>query len=146
MRRGWKSETESCLDDDGCCCPPSPYRFLFLLQRAVETAGEVRAFGAELLAAFEKGDAEFLAAMRAAHERQLLGLTEELRRLEFRDADWQVQALKKSEAGGAGAPPVLRGPDRQRLDPERAGVPEPDRGVDDHARRRQQLSKPSGRS
>jgi hypothetical protein len=97
VRRGWKSETESCLDDDGCCCPPSPYRFQFLLQRAVETAGEVRAFGAELLAAFEKGDAEFLAAMRAAHERQLMGLTEELRRLEFRDADWQVQALQKTK-------------------------------------------------
>jgi hypothetical protein len=98
-RRGWKSEFESCLDHDGCCCPPSPYRFQFLLQRAVETAGEVRAFGGELLAAFEKGDAEFLAAMRAAHERQLLGLTEELRRLEFRDADWQVQALQKTKQG-----------------------------------------------
>ena len=97
VRRGWKSEAESCLDHDGCCCPPSPYRFQFLLQRAAETAGEVSAFGAELLAAFEKGDAEFLAAMRAGHERQLLGLTEELRRLEFRDADWQVQALKKTK-------------------------------------------------
>ncbi len=97
VRRGWKTAAASCLDDDGFCCPPSPYRFPFLIQRAVETAGEVRAFGAELLAALEKGDAEFLAAMRAAHERQLLNLTEEIRRIEFREADWQVQALQKTK-------------------------------------------------
>lgn len=97
VRRGWQTAAANCLDDDGCCCPPSPYRFPFLIQRALETAGEVRAFGAELLAAFEKGDAEFLAAMRAAHERQLLNLTEEIRRMEFREADWQVQALKKTK-------------------------------------------------
>jgi hypothetical protein len=97
VRRGWKTAVANCLDDDGCCCPPSPYRFPFLIQRAVETAGEVRAFGAEVLAAFEKGDAEFLAALRAAHERQLLDLTEEIRRMEFREADWQVQALQKTK-------------------------------------------------
>ncbi|WP_373509400.1 neuraminidase-like domain-containing protein [Thiocapsa sp.] len=96
-RRGWETPVENCLDDDSCCCPASPYRFPFLIQRAMETAGEVRAFGAELLAAFEKGDAEFLAAMRAAHERQLLNLTEEIRRAEFREADWQVQALQKTK-------------------------------------------------
>jgi hypothetical protein len=97
VRRGWKTAESICLDDDGCCCPPSPYRFTFLLQRALETAGEVRAFGAALLAAFEKGDAEFLAAMRTTHERQLINLTEEIRRMEFREADWQVQALLKSK-------------------------------------------------
>jgi hypothetical protein len=96
VRRGWRTAA-GCVDDDGCCCPPSPYRFQFLLQRALETAGEVRALGADLLAAFEKGDAEFLAAMRARHERQLLNLTEEIRRMEFRDADWQVQALQKTK-------------------------------------------------
>lgn len=99
VRRGWKTAAANCLDDDGCCCPPSPYRFPFLIQRAVETANEVRTFGAELQAAFEKGDAEFLAAMRAAHERQLLNLTEEIRRMEFREADWQVQALQKTKQG-----------------------------------------------
>lgn len=57
----------------------------------------MRTFGAELLAAFEKGDAEFLAAMRARHERQLQNLTEDIRRMEFREADWQVQALQKSK-------------------------------------------------
>ena len=97
VRQGWRTAAENCLDDDGCCCPPSPYRFPFLIQRALETAGEVRTFGAEILAAIEKGDAESLAAMRTAHERQLLNLTEEIRRLEFREADWQVQALQKTK-------------------------------------------------
>jgi len=97
VRRGWKTAAAHCLDDDGCCCPPSPYRFPFLIERAIETANEVRGFGGELLAAIEKGDAEFLAAMRAAHERQMLNLTEEIRRLEFREADWQVQALQKTK-------------------------------------------------
>ncbi len=31
------------------------------------------------------------------HERQLLNLTEEIRRMEFREADWQVQALQKTK-------------------------------------------------
>jgi hypothetical protein len=97
VRRGWRAAAENCVDDDGCCCPPSPYRFQFLLQRALETASEVRALGSELLAAIEKGDAEFLAATRARHERQLQNLTEEIRRMEFREADWQVQALQKSK-------------------------------------------------
>jgi hypothetical protein len=99
VREGWKEVSPQCLDDDGCCCPPSPYRFTFLVQRALECAGEVRTFGAALLAAFEKGDAEFMAAMRAGHERQVLNLTEELRRFEFREADWQVQALRKTKEG-----------------------------------------------
>lgn len=97
VRRGWKEPGSACVDDDGCCCPPSPYRFTFLVQRAIETAGEVRALGGALLSAFEKGDGEFLAALRAGHERQLLNLSEEIRRFEFREADWQVQALQKTK-------------------------------------------------
>lgn len=96
-RRGWRTAAAGCVDDDGCCYPPSPYRFQFLVQRALETASEVRTMGSELLAAFEKGDAEFLAAMRARHERQLQNLTEEIRRMEFREADWQVQSLQKAK-------------------------------------------------
>jgi hypothetical protein len=99
VRRGSETTLDLCDPDDGCCCPSSPYRFLVLVQKAQETAAEVRAFGAELLAAFEKGDAEYLAAVRATHERQLLDLTREIRQNEWRDADWQVQALKKTKEG-----------------------------------------------
>jgi len=35
--------------------------FLFVLPKALEVSGDVRALGSELLAAYEKGDAELLA-------------------------------------------------------------------------------------
>ncbi|RSZ60449.1 insecticidal toxin complex protein [Massilia atriviolacea] len=97
LRRGWKELEAACADDDACCCPPSPYRFPFLIERALATAGEVRGFGAALLAAYEKGDAEFLAALRMAHERELASLAADIRQMEWREADWTVQSLRKSK-------------------------------------------------
>jgi hypothetical protein len=97
-------ETEECCsscagDDDGCMACCKPYRFTYLIQKAIELAGEVRGLGAELLAAYEKGDAEALAALRSTHERQLLELALEVRQNQWRDADWQVQALGKTKEG-----------------------------------------------
>src|SRR5262249_32020036 len=80
LRDGWLSASQVCLDeDDWClwCC--GAYRFSFLIPRAIELAAEVRALGAELLAAYEKGDAEYLASLRATQERQLLELGLEVR-------------------------------------------------------------------
>ena len=57
----------------------------------------VREFGGALLAAFEKGDAEYLASLRAGHERELLNLTRAIRQDQWRDADWQRQALQKTK-------------------------------------------------
>ncbi|MEH2539206.1 neuraminidase-like domain-containing protein [Bradyrhizobium sp. AZCC 1699] len=82
---------------DECCHLPSPYRFVFLLQKAQELATHVREFGAALLAAFEKGDAEYLASLRAGHERELLNLALSIRKDQWRDADWQWQALLKTK-------------------------------------------------
>src|SRR5207247_2411507 len=82
VRRGWRTTESLCEYEDDCCCPRSPYRFLFLVQKAEEITNDVRAFGGELLAAFEKGDAEYLAALRVAHERQVLNLNEEIRKNE----------------------------------------------------------------
>ena len=79
------------------CLPPCPYRFTYLIGTAKELAGEVRALSAMLLAAYEKGDAEYLASLRATHERQLLTLVLENRRNQWREADWQVQALQKTK-------------------------------------------------
>jgi hypothetical protein len=84
-----------CADD--CCHVHSPYRFVFLLQKAQELAMQVREFGAALLAAFEKGDAEYLASLRAGHERELLNLQQSIRKDQWRDADWQRQALLKTK-------------------------------------------------
>jgi hypothetical protein len=100
LRDGWKSAAQDCLcEDDEClsCC--NAYRFVFLVQKALELAGEVRGLGAELLAAYEKGDAESLAALRSTHERQLLQLALEVRQNQWREADWQVQALRKTKEG-----------------------------------------------
>jgi len=96
-RDGWRTVLERCCDADEWCEPLSPYRFTFLLARALELAADVRAFGAALLSAIEKGDAEYLASLRATHERQLLELTRRVRRDQWRDADWQVQALVQSK-------------------------------------------------
>lgn len=97
LRDGWQSTASVCLDEDDWCSPASPYRFLFLVQKAQELANEVRGLGTALLAAYEKGDAEYLAAMRAGQERQLHTLTQSIRKNQWRDADWQVQALQKSK-------------------------------------------------
>ena len=100
LRNGWQTmagaESEMCAVEGERCCPHSPYRFMFLIQKAQEIANQVREFGAALLAAFEKGDAEYLASLRTLHERQLLDLTLEVRQYQWREADWQVQALQKT--------------------------------------------------
>ena len=52
--------------------PKSHYRFLVLLQKAIDYANDVRSFGASLLSALEKRDAEQMVALRSIHEVQLL--------------------------------------------------------------------------
>jgi hypothetical protein len=107
FERSWRGGGGGCCETCGCndcrcaderdwCCLPSPYRFTFLVQKALELANEVRAFGAALLSAFEKGDAEYLAYVRAIHERQLTERALEIREDAWRAADWDVQALEKA--------------------------------------------------
>ncbi len=97
VRDCWRSTVSLCCEN-GCCHPHTPYRFLFLIQKAKERAAQVRDLGGMLLAMFEKGDAEFLASVRARHERELAVLTRKVREEQWRDADWQVQALEKTKA------------------------------------------------
>jgi hypothetical protein len=98
LREGWRTTMEPCADEGDWCSLVSPYRFVFLNQKAAEDAGKVRELGGQLLAAFEKGDAEYLASLRAGHERQLMDLQLEARQDQWRDADWQVEALQKTKA------------------------------------------------
>jgi hypothetical protein len=79
------------------CCRPSPYRFTFQIQKAIEIAGRVRELEAALLSAYEKGDAETLASIRAGQERELQALGLTIRQDQWRDADWQVQALQQTK-------------------------------------------------
>ena len=102
LREGWQTTDQVCLDEadwcsQSCCHSFGPYRFMFIVQKAVELASDVRALGNALQAAYEKGDAEFLASLRATQERQILNLTLEVRQNQWRESDWQVQALRKSK-------------------------------------------------
>ncbi|WP_344927701.1 neuraminidase-like domain-containing protein [Streptosporangium carneum] len=94
-----EASCESGCDGAGCHGATGPYRFAYLLQKALDITGEVRGFGASLLTLYEKGDAEGLAALRAAHEHQLVELGRRTRQLQWREADWQLQALEKTKQG-----------------------------------------------
>ncbi|MEO6921017.1 MAG: neuraminidase-like domain-containing protein [Collimonas sp.] len=94
---GCEAMQEPCCDDDEWCRPHSPYRFVYLLQKAQEASGKVRELSGALLSAFNNGDAEFLASIRARHETQLADMTINVRQNQWRDADWQVQALGKTK-------------------------------------------------
>ena len=108
LRNGWREVTGRCDDEPGreglcqpdeglCCC--GPYRFTFVVQKALELAGEARSLAAGLLSAYEKGDAETLAALHATHDRQIAELTLAARQYAWREADWQVQALGLTKQG-----------------------------------------------
>jgi hypothetical protein len=86
----------NCCEEALTCQPECPYRFDYTLARALELAGVVRGYGQALLAAYEKGDAEYLASLRATQEHQLQELTLQIRKDQWRDTDWQVQALKQA--------------------------------------------------
>jgi hypothetical protein len=98
VRRGWRSNMEPCADETDWCHLPSPYRFTSLIQKAQEYAGRAEQLGSALLSAFEKGDAEYLASLRAGHELELLTLGIEARKDQWRDADWQIEALQKGKS------------------------------------------------
>jgi len=98
LREGWRTEAEPCCDDTPWCHPPSPYRFTLLIQKALDYAAKTQELGGALLAAFEKGDAEYLAALRAGHERELLTLGRDGRKDQWREADWQIESLQKTKA------------------------------------------------
>jgi hypothetical protein len=98
LREGWKTPEDHCCEGRYWCHLHSPYRFLSQIQKAKEYAAKVSQLGSQLLAAYEKGDAEYLASLRANQERQILDLQLAARQDQWRDADWQVEALQKTKA------------------------------------------------
>src|SRR5262249_28912924 len=86
-------EATCCCADTEWCDLPSPYRFSFLWEKAQDLAGRVAQLGAELLSAYEKGDAEYLAALHARNDHELAVLQRKIREDQWRDADGQVKAL-----------------------------------------------------
>ncbi|MBV8648832.1 neuraminidase-like domain-containing protein [Paludibacterium sp.] len=87
----------ACCGEWGGCHPSTPYRFNVLLPKAVECVGRLRELGTGLLNAFERGDSEYLAQMHARHETALADMSIALRQQQWREADWQLQALRVSK-------------------------------------------------
>jgi hypothetical protein len=98
LRQGWHTTTQPCVEETEWCLLPSPYRFSFLIQKAQDLAAKVQELGSALLAAFEKGDAEYLACLRAQYESELLTLGLDAKKDQWREADWQVESLQKTKA------------------------------------------------
>lgn len=78
--------------------PPSPVRSLTMIQKALEICSEVRALGNALLSALEKGDAEQLALLRQDHEVKLQQMTQEVRFLQWKQAQAATQSLLRTRA------------------------------------------------
>jgi hypothetical protein len=78
--------------------PLGPMRSPYLIQKALELAGEVRALGSSLLAAIEKGEGEQLALLRQTHEVALQTLTQNVRFLQWKHAQETTDALLKTRA------------------------------------------------
>ena len=79
--------------------PLGPMRAPYLIQKALELAGEVRSLGSALLAAIEKGENEKLALLRQTHEIALQTLVQNVRFLQWKHAQEATNALLKSRAG-----------------------------------------------
>lgn len=77
---------------------PAPhYRFVYLMQKAVEYCHVVKSLGSQLLAAYEKEDVEGLSLLRAGHEESLLNAATELRNLQVDEARENLAAMEKSK-------------------------------------------------
>ena len=81
----------------------------------------MRGLGAALLSALEKGDAEQLALLRQGHEIQIQQMTQEVRFLQWKQAQEATKSLLTSRAHGAGAAALLPAPARPARRPQRAG-------------------------
>ena len=78
--------------------PVSTIRGPLLLQKALELCTEVKALGAAVLSALEKGDAEHAALLRQQHEVNLHSLARDVRFLQWKEAEAATEALLGSRA------------------------------------------------
>lgn len=75
----------------------SNYRFSYIVQKANEFCGDVKALGASLLSALEKRDAEHLAALRANQEIALLDKVRLVKETQVQEAEANMVALAESK-------------------------------------------------
>ncbi len=79
--------------------PPAPvYRFAVYLQKAVQLTDDVRSYGALILSALEKQDAETLAVMRAGQELDIQTRLLDVKTEQVTEAQDQITALQNQQA------------------------------------------------
>ena len=78
--------------------PLGPVRCALLIQKALELCGEVRGLGSALLSAIEKKEGERLALLRQSHEIKIQQLMQEVRFLQWKQAQESTESLLKSRA------------------------------------------------
>ena len=79
--------------------PMPNYRFYYLLQKALELCGELKALGNAFLSAKEKGNSEALSSMRAKHESGIHNLVMEVRKQQLDEATKSLEALQQNRLG-----------------------------------------------
>lgn len=78
--------------------PVSTVRGPLLLQKAIELAAEVKSLGQAMLVAIERGEAEHLALLRHQHEGVIAALTQDVRFLQWKEAEAATEALLVARA------------------------------------------------
>ncbi|PSH61678.1 hypothetical protein CU102_26790 [Phyllobacterium brassicacearum] len=78
--------------------PLGPYRFGFLITKALDFNAAVKALGSSLLDALTQRDGEVLARMRAAQEVELLKLVRETKQRQLAEHAEQIAALRHSRS------------------------------------------------
>ncbi len=107
--------------------PIGPVRSLLMIQKSQDLCGEVRSLGGALLSAIEKGDGERMAQLRQGHEIKIQGMTQEVRFLQWKQAEDATESLMRSRASAlerfryygrllGTAPNTEAGPDELPLD------------------------------
>ena len=72
-----------------------PYRFSYLIERAKQYASALHGYGAQLLAALEKKDAEELNRLRTVHQQKILGMSTRIRQWEVDSANDSIDQLER---------------------------------------------------
>lgn len=76
--------------------PLSLVRATLMIQKALEISNEVKSLGNALLSVLEKKDAEDLALLRQGHEIKILQLVEDVKFLQWKDAEAATESLLKT--------------------------------------------------
>jgi hypothetical protein len=74
-----------------------PYRFRYLIEKAKGYAATVQSFGAALLSALEKRDAETLTKLRNVQQKNLLAMTTEVKRNELKIAEEGLELARRRQ-------------------------------------------------